>query len=589
MSDKRQSIVQDFRGLVRVWPFLKRDRRYIYWAASLIPMISLISMSVPIVLKRTIDDGIIAGDSQNLMIGAGIYLALVIAEYGARAGQTMTATLAVHRMIRKMRSFLVGHVLRLSARFHDKSMSGALVTRATGDFDNLSESLNQGVLSSIVDIFVLLGAVAGIFMLDLRLAIATVAILPFVWFAVGWFSKALKGAMLKARVKIAALNAFTQESLYGTSTVKSLTAEDVASKRFGKLTTEYRDAQMQSVYLDALMFAFLDGIASITIGLILWYAVQHVGVEGGLTAGLMVAFVAYIQNLFEPLKQLGNKMAMLQGAFTSMDRIFGILETKDFVSGDASIQDLKGEVTFSQVSFRYGGPAVLSDINLTVRNGESVAIVGATGAGKSTLVKLLAKLYDGFEGTIRVGGQDLRSMDPIALRRSMAIVPQDIVLFEGSVAFNISLAQASISQRDIEEAASLVGADAFIRSLPGGYEFHIMEGGRNLSQGQGQLIAFARALARKPAVVILDEATSSVDPMAEAAIQDAIRKILHGRTVIVIAHRLSTVRQCDRIIVMEGGRIVEEGSHDALMQLRGKYFALEARLLEETPAPVDLA
>ncbi len=577
---EKKGLAAEFLGLAKLWPYLRQEKRLMAVAVVLIPMIAALDTGLPLILKYAIDHGIMEKDVNALGKAAGGFAAIVLLNYLARSSQSISAAVAVHRMVRRLRMKLFGHVLSLKASYHDRSMSGALVTRATSDFDNLSDSLNMGVLTSLVDIATLIGCVIGMFILDWRLAITALVILPVVFFVVQRFSKAMKTAMLKARVKIAALNAFTQECFYGHQTVKLLTGEKETDKTYSRLNHEYRDAQMGSVVLDALMFAILDGIASITTGLALWFVVSDKVPGAVLSAGVLVAFVQYVQQLFEPLKQLGNKMAMLQGAFTSIDRVFGIMAETALIEGKTPVLKIDGDVEFQNVTFAYrtkdggAGSRILAEIDLKLGRGRTLALVGATGSGKSTLVKLLAKLYDGYDGKILLDGQDLRDLDPESLRAAMAIVPQDIVLFDGTVAFNIGLDRPGITRKDIEEAAAQVGADEFIKRLPQGLDAEIKEQGSNLSHGQRQLIAFARALARKPGLVILDEATSSIDPDSEATIQRAIARILHGRTVIVIAHRLSTIRQCDEILVVDKGRVIESGRHDELLAKQGAYFGL---------------
>jgi ATP-binding cassette subfamily B protein len=340
---------------------------------------------------------------------------------------------------------------------------------------------------------------------------------------------------------------------------------------------------MKSVVADAVLFALLDGVSSITIGIILWLAVTEVYGSSALSAGLMIAFVQYVQNLFDPLKQLGNKIAMLQGAFTAIDRIFGIFETRDFVSGDRQVEALQGTVEFKGVSFEYlQGSKTLRDVSFRLRQGQSLAIVGATGSGKSTIIKLLSKLYDGYKGSITIDGLDLQQLNGQELRRHIAIVPQDIVIFQGTVAFNIGLGDEQTDLERIKSAAHFVGADRFIEQLPLGYDFIVREGGDNLSQGQRQLLAFARAIAKNPRIMILDEATSSVDPASEALIQQAIERIFTGRTLIVIAHRLSTIRKCKQILVLDQGEVMEVGSHDELLAKHGRYFDLHQKMAIES-------
>ncbi len=599
-AEKKFNLIRDFGQLGRLWPYLRKDRKLIYIAMMMVPLVSVFQAWMPHIIQHTIDEGIAHGNAAAVSMGALWFLVATIGAYAARAGQSVTSALAVHRMTRELRDSMVKHILKLDCSYHDRTLSGTLVTRATSDFDNLNESLNQGVLTSIVDIAVLVGCFVGLTMLDWRLSLITMIILPMVAMIVNKFSSGMKQSLLDSRVRISALNAFTQECLYGASTVKLLRAQKSAQQRFDRLNLEFRDAQMKSVVLDALMFSVIDGIAAVTIGLILWYACSELGFSEMISAGLLVAFVTYIQQLFEPIKQLGNKIAMLQGAFTSIDRIFTVLDQKEFISGDQPVKLPKGEVVFDHVGFSYRiatpssssrtgvdgerlneisqSKTVLHDLSFAVKSGQSLAIVGHTGSGKSTIIKLLTKLYDGYQGSIRIDGKDIRNMLDEDLRQHVAIVPQDIVLFDGDVNFNIGLGNRSITDKMIQDAATAVGADSFIQALPDGYKTLLREQGSNLSHGQRQLIAFARALAKNPAMVVLDEATSSVDPQSERVIQDAIERILANRTVIVIAHRLSTIRKCDQIMVMDHGKVVEIGNHDQLLANRGAYFELHSAL-----------
>lgn len=580
MSEPR-SILGDFRGLARIWPYLRPWRRNIVIAGCLVPFIFLVHVSIPYLLKIGIDEGVVAANPRYILLGALGYFLLVVVEYFLRVSQTLLMATSVHRMIRRLRRAMINHVLRLSSRYHDRSLSGALVTRATSDFDNLSESLNQGLLNSLVDVAVVLGALGGLFFLNWQLALIVLFFMPFIVGFVTFYSSALKRAMLKARMKIASLNAFTQEALFGLQTIKTLGGEDEAVAEVEEKALEFRNAQMKSVVLDAMMFALLDGMAAMTVGFILYLAVsEFFGVMDSLSPGVVIAFVAYVGQLFEPLKQLGSKMAMMQGAFTAIERIFGVLETKDFVGGDEPIEHVAGELFVDRLSYRYqkDGPYVLKNVSFQVASGESLAIVGPTGSGKSTIIRLLAKLYDGYEGEILLDGKDLARLAPESLRQHLAIVPQDIVLFEGSVSFNISLGLPGITEDDIIQALQAVGAYEFFRSLPGGLRYEISSGGENLSQGQKQLIAFARALAKKPKLIILDEATASIDPTSEALIQKATETLCKGHTVIIIAHRLKTIERCDHILVMRHGEVEEWGNHRQLIEKNGLYASMQKEL-----------
>ena len=577
-------LVSDFKNLSKLWPYLQSNKRYIIAATVLIPLILICHTALPMVLKTTIDDGILKSDPNFIAMGALVYISLTILEYILRGAQTLSLTISIHRMIKLLRKTLIEHILHLSPKFHDSHLSGALVTRATSDFDNMSESLNQGILSSVVDIAVVIGALGGLFLLDVKLAISITLTLPLVYFIVVIFSTTLKKTMLSARSKVSILNSYIQECLYGSSTIKTLGAEHDAINQTKLKAIAYRNTQMKSVILDASMFAILDGIASIAIGLILWVSVTpFLNPENttNITPGILVAAIAYITNLYDPIKHLSNKIALLQGTFAAIDRIFGLLDTKDFVKGKESLKTIKGEISFSQVGFSYDRSSItdknkpiLHNISFHIPKNGSLAIVGPTGSGKSTIIKLLTKLYDHYDGVITIDGNDLRNISPTTLNQQIGTVPQDITLFEGSVGFNISLGLPGITQEDIERASKFVGADKFIEDLPGKYDFIILEQGANLSQGQRQLIAFARALAKRPQLMILDEATASVDPESERIIQRTIKTIMNEMTVIIIAHRLSTIQHCDNILVLSQGEINQQGSHTSLISKKGIYQQL---------------
>ena len=566
-----------FSSLLRLWPWLRPNKKLVVIGTSMIPVVALISMLQPIAVQQAIDNGILKGDLKTTFTWALVCLGLSLSNYIFTAIQALTTSTAVHRMIRDLRVTLISHILNLSPAWHDHHISGALTTRATSDFDTLSDSLNQGVLSSLIDIMVLVGCIAGMFFLSAKLAVTAVVILPLMTWIVIWFSQRLNRVMLASRKNLSALNGFTQEALTSLNAVKLLNAEPSVTRRFGSLNNQYRDAQLQNVFYDSLMFATIDGISSITLGIVLFITIKASGHSSGLTAGILVAFVQYVQQLFEPLKQLGSKMAMLQGAFTSMERIFGLLDRKDQVHGSKPVSWPRAvDIRFDHVSFSYeqGGPDILKDVSFGVAAGTSLAIIGSTGSGKSTIIKLITKLYDGYRGEIKIAGEPIFANLPTDMRRYMGIVPQDIVLFEGTILFNIGLGRQGMTRADIETAAKIVGADYFIDLLPETYNFQVREHGANLSHGQRQLIVFARALVGQPPLLILDEATSSIDPQSEALIQAATRKLLAGRTVIVIAHRLQTIKRCSAVLVLEHGIVKETGSPEKLAAANGRYSEL---------------
>lgn len=566
-----------WKPLIKLWPWLKPHQKLVYVGSAMIPLVAIISMAQPLLVKKAIDQGILTGNWRVTLTWASLCLSLSIASYIMGGIQTLATSIAVHRMIYQLRSALMKHVLNLPASWHDNQISGSLATRATSDFDTLSESLNQGVLSSIIDILVLVGCITGMFLLSTKLAITALIILPIITWLVLWFSKKLNTSMLASRKNLATLNGFTQEAITSLSAVKLLNAESSIAGRYNSLNQKFKKSQLENVFYDAFMFASIDGISSITLGIALYLAISWAGYENVFSAGLIVAFVQYIQQLFEPLKQLGTKMAMLQGAYTSIDRIFGLLDLTEKIGGESPVVwDNPASIEFKSVSFSYkkGAQDVLRDINFKLPAGKSMAIIGRTGSGKSTIAKLLTKLYSGYTGAILIGDQSIAPLQPHDVRRHLGIVPQDVVLFEGSIAFNIQLGDNSITEKQIVDSLITVGANDFVQNLPGGLNFFVRENGSNLSQGQRQLIVFARALVKNPSIMILDEATSHIDPQSENLVQAATSKILKGRTVIVIAHRLETIKKCDLITVIENGQIVEMGSPQELLIHRGRYEQL---------------
>ncbi|MBI2603647.1 MAG: ABC transporter ATP-binding protein [Deltaproteobacteria bacterium] len=555
-------LLNELKELKKLWPYVRDQRGILILSIFLIPLISVVQLFQPIVLKYAIDDGVMINDITALVYFSGIFLGLILLEYVFRGVQAIGSALVVQRMIRSLRGALSRHLLRQSQHFHHRHLSGVLVTRTTSEFDALSDSLTQGTLQSLVDIVVLLGCIVGMIVLHPFLGVLASLSLPLVLVIVAWFSKKIKHSYLEARKNLAFLNAFTQESLQGVATIKLTGSQGAILRKHKDLSARFRDAQMVSVVFDSFLFSVLDGIASVTIGMILWLIFMRFGADPTLTAGVVVAFVRYVQQIFDPLKQLGQTISTLQGVFTSMDRIFKLMDHSEVIGGERKLANIAGHVEFSDVNFTYpmrkraanSADFSLEGINFELKPGESLALVGPTGAGKSTVVKLLTKQYEGYRGHIYIDGRELADLEPFELRKRIAIVPQDIVLFNGTVAFNISLDHPELDREGIVAAANLVGIHEFVTSLPGQYEEWVREDGSNLSLGQRQLIVFARALARNPDLVVLDEATSALDPESERLVQKAIDNIFSRKSVIVIAHRLSTIEHCKKILRFERGK-----------------------------------
>lgn len=569
-----RAIVNDLKGLRRLWPYLRQDWILLGLIAIMVPLISLSQTIGPIIIKRAVDEGIILADKAVLSSYAFMLLGIMILDYTARMTQSLATSHSVFRFIRRLRMELIRHLMKLSCRFHDKNLSGALTTRATSDFEQITTSLSQGVLQSLVDVFVLVGCFTGMFILDWRLCLFAILLLPLIAAIVSWLSFAIKKYSLAARRFLATANAYAHEAFVGMARVKSLTLEDRVSKTFYQRSEDFRKSQMTSVSYDAFLYSVLEGLSSIVVGFALWAILSRMIDLSALSAGLIIAYIRYLQQMFEPLKQLGSNLGQLQGVFAAIDRIFDLLAKPLPKDATGEITGWQGQVSFDRVSFRYetNSNETLRDISFEIHPGQSVAVVGRTGSGKSTITKLILKLYGGYEGEIRLGASPVTALNGAWIRRNCALVPQDIHLFKGSIAFNISLDRDHCDQAMIEHACRLVGADKFIRQLPGTYNFELQEGGLNLSQGQRQLLVFARALVFEPPMVILDEATAHVDPETERLIQTATEKMLSGRSALIIAHRLATVKRCDQILVLSEGQIVEKGNHDELMARQGHYY-----------------
>lgn len=584
---KMQSLWSGIKSMARLWPFFEGQKAWIIVSMALVPIIALLAATPAILLKYIIDQGMLGRDESALWRGAALYLGMVIINYIAQVSQSFASGIAVQHMVTSLRSKLVGHVLALPPRFHDRNMSGALVTRATGDFENLAQSLNQGILTSVADLARLLGILAGMFYLSWEFGIIATLVIALGSKVMGFFSSRLRLAMLQSRKHSSEMNAFAQEVLTNSITVKLISAEGAAARRFDELNERNRKSLMREVIYDANLYSFLDGISAICIGAALYYVISLHGNADRYTAGTLVAFVQYMFQVFEPLKMLGNKIAMLQGVFTAIERIFGVLDERDTLEGNKPAPRFAGRIEVSNLVFSYtdseDAPRILNEVHFAIERGQSLAIVGRTGSGKSTIVRLLSKTYDRYKGSLCIDGQEIRDFTPESVQKQMALVSQEISLFNDSIFFNVAMGRPEIGLTEVEQACLLAGADRFINKLPGRYDFVVSEKGENLSQGQRQLISLARALVHKPSILILDEATSSIDPESEQIFQSAVERILGQCTVIIIAHRLETIAKCDKVLVLEHGSVSEFGSYTDLASQEGAFHKLK-NALADAPA-----
>lgn len=481
------------------------------------------------------------------------------------------------RMLADLRNQLFRHMQRLSLGFYERNRAGVIISRLTNDVEALDQLVTDGVTSLVQNTLTLVGTAVVLFFLDWRLALASLTVMPAMTIATAIFRKRSGRAYRRVRETLGAVTATLAEDIAGMRVLQSFTRERAAQRNFHEISDTYRASNMDTVVLSGLYFPFVDFLSSAATGVVLGYG-GWLAYHGEVSIGVLVAFLGYLSNFFDPVQQLSQLYNTFLSAVAALDKITDVLDEAPEVKDAAAASELghiEGRVAFESVRFAYGrGPEVLHGVDLDVLAGTTLALVGHTGAGKSTIAKLLARFYDPTEGRITIDGTDLRDVTQSSLRRQLGIVPQEGFLFAGSVADNIAFGRPGAERADIEAAARAVGADEFIAELEDGLDTELGERGSRLSLGQRQLVAFARALLADPRILILDEATSSVDIGTERKIEQALRRLLHGRTAFIIAHRLSTIRDADLIVVLEHGRVAEQGSHEELLAARGLYLSL---------------
>lgn len=574
----------DLRMILRIWRFLRPDAWTLVLALVLTPVIAGLSLAQPYLLKVAIDDHIVPGQLAGLRHIALLYLGAVVGSYLSEAAYSLALAWGGQRTILRLRRALYAHTLGLAQRFFDKQPAGKLLTRLTSDVESLGESLQAGVVTILLDILLITGILATMFALEWRLSLLLLALAPPLLLALEWIRRQLRRLYLVTRESLAEVNAFMAERVDGVEVVQLFGAEASTTARFESRNRRYRDATQAANVYDAAMFALVDGGSRVFVAALLWWGTglaAEVVPEGWVvpaTVGLLIAFMDYLDRLFRPLREISGKITVIQRALAALSKIFWLLDADDHIADADGVVEGEGggHLVLRDVRFRYRaeGDDVLKGISLDVRPGESVAVVGASGSGKTTLTRLLDRSYDGYRGSITLDGQELSTLGLAALRARVASVRQDIHVFSQSLRFNVDLDNPAVSDEAVAEATDLTHARGFVERL--GWDHQLRERGADLSVGEGQLLTFARTMAHGPGVVILDEATASVDSLTEKLVQDAIGNILATKTVIVIAHRLSTVQRCDRIAVMDRGEVVELGSHSELMALGGRYAELVA-------------
>ena len=580
----------DARLVRRLWRYIRPYRSW-FWAAMLcLPATSVCSLVQPYLLKIGIDRYMAQGDRGGLLRAGVFYGIAMLAEFGFLYLQYYLMMVVAQKSLADLRVDLVEHLQQLPARFFDRNPVGRLVTRLTTDVDVINEMFAAGALTILMDLATLLGIVAIMLTIDWRLALVTLALVPVLGAAVNFFRVAARRNYRLIRDRLARLNAYLQEALAGMTVIQLFAREAASQRRFDALNDEFRAANHVANIYEATLFSIVEAVSSITLAVIVWYGGGEI-IAGALAFGTLVAFIEYMQRFFVPIRDFSTKYAVMQSAMSSSERIFELLDQPVTIASPAHpvIPDvIRGRIEFQGVWFAYHGEEwVLRDVSFVVEAGERIAIVGHTGAGKTTVIKLLNRTYDVQRGRVLVDGVDVRDWDLTALRRRIGVVLQDVFLFSGTIATNLTLERDDVPLSVAIAAAQTVHVDPFVRGLPQGYDERVRERGNNLSVGQRQLLAFARALAYGPTILVLDEATSSVDTETELLIQDAVARLLSGRTALVVAHRLSTIEHADRIMVMHGGEIRETGTHTQLLQRRGLYYRLY-QLQYEHGAPPSL-
>jgi len=575
----------DWKLLGRVMHYVKPYNKTFVVAAFLTVFLAAVALVQPILIQRTLDDYILPGNYPGLVYMSIAMIVVLLIQTAAQYYQTFMTNALGQSVIRDLRIDIFNHITSLRLKYFDRTPIGMLITRTVSDLETIADIFSEGLISIIGDLLLVVAIIAYMIYVDWKLALITLIPMPFLIAATYIFKEAIKSSFQEVRTQVAQLNTFLQEHISGISIIQYFAREDQEYKKFVAVNTKYRDANIRSNWYYSIFFPVVEIFSALALGLLVWYGAKRILTDQelvaisankrGITPGVILAFITLLNLLFRPIRQLADKFNTLQMGMVGADRIFKVLDTDEVVTntGHQKPETLEGEIEFKGVWFAYNDENwVLKDISFHVKPGETLALVGATGAGKSSTINILNRFYEIGKGSVTIDGIEIRDYDINYLRSKIATVIQDVFLFSDTIANNISLNNPAITRERVIEAAMEVGAHEFIERLPGGYDYNVMERGATLSSGQAQLISFIRALVYDPKILVLDEATSSVDTETEILIQNAIYKLMEGRTAIVIAHRLSTIQNADRILVLDHGEIKESGTHQELLRIEGGYY-----------------
>lgn len=580
MSNQTTGNAFNFKLFKRLLSYTKPYRGTYYFVALSAILLAALAVAMPKLIKDLIDEYIIPQRMEDIYIVISIMVGVLLLEVLLQFSFIFYANWLGQQVIRDLRLKLFSHMLSFKMKYFDKSAVGKLVTRAVSDIETIASIFSQGLFVIISDLLKMLVVLGYMLYSSWQLTLVSLVVMPFILYATRVFQKAMKKAFEDVRNQVSNLNSFVQERVTGMKIVQIFNREKIEYEQFKEINDKHRNAWVKTVWYNSIFFPIAEMASSITIALIAFVGFKLIVAndsieQAGVSIGTIIMFITLAQMLFRPLRQIADKFNTLQMGMVAANRVFGILDTDSSIenSGSVTAQNLKGEINFEDVKFSYvDNELVLKGISFKVGSGDTVAIVGATGAGKSTIINLLSRFYEIDSGHILIDGTDTKDYELGSLRSEIAVVLQDVFLFADTILNNITLNDSSITEQEVVNAAKEIGVHKFISTLPGGYHYNVKERGVMLSSGQRQLIAFLRAYVSNPSILILDEATSSVDGYSEQLIQEATEKITQGRTSIVIAHRLATIKKADQIIVMDAGQIVEIGSHHELLQNENGYY-----------------
>ena len=573
----------DWALLKRVFAYAKPYKSTFFWAVFLTLTIAAVSPIRPFLIQRMLDKYILFNDKSGLLNMTILLLIILFAQTIIQYFHTFLTNSLGQSVIKDLRIDVFNHITKLRLKYFDKTPIGQLITRTVSDLETIADIFSEGLISIIGDSLVVITIIGFMLYTDWRLTLVVLIPIPFLLLATYIFKEAIKSAFQDVRTQISLLNTFLQEHISGVSVIQYFAREDQEFKKFNQINANHRDAHIRSNWYYSIFFPVVEIISALCIGLLVWYGSKSI-LNERISPGVVVAFIMYINMLFKPIRELADKFNTLQMGMVGADRIFKVLDTdeKTLNNGELILPKMKGEIEFKNVWFSYKQTEeepkdeewILKDISFKIKEGETLALVGATGAGKSSTINILNRFYEISKGEVKIDGINLKDFELNYLRSQIATVLQDVFLFSDTIQNNISLKSEDISLDEIIAAAKDVGAHDFIMRLPGNYQYNVQERGATLSAGQAQLLSFIRALVHQPKILVLDEATSSVDTETEELIQNAINKLMTGRTSIVIAHRLSTIQNADKIIVLDHGEIKESGTHQELLKLNGFYKRL---------------